>query len=436
MHNSYAFIFLRGSVSKKCGFNDRKFCKFLSGILFAMIEDKIVEEIAKNNLEYLRALNKKVLTSTNFNISEKIFSKTMKESIGSNSLALTHVAAFFDALECYMYIEQNTDFDFSTKSSNSKTAVHFCCAGGNSEVLSYIIDEANQPGNEDKKKKLQDIFESDYDPNIKMNLLDIAAFANSNEVIEILLENGYGINSKGQDLRSNLVLKPIATCIKRKNGEILRTLIKYMKGASGDESPLMIAISSKINDAVRILIDTETNLNYMTSKKVTALSTACSIGNEEAVEMLCSRMSDIDIPESEKAPAAAHWMCASGNINIMKIMLAHQPNLNRLNQFDKTCVSYIPTSKSDEIIINMLELLKENGFDINNKTNPPISYFLTAINMRVKVIDWLLMNGVDVDVIVKRQDSRPPKTARKIIIEKGRMKEFKELIEKYKLNEQ
>ena len=396
-------------------------------------EADLAEFVAKNDYESLKNFSTNDLSQTNFSVPIDIRKPnlTNRDALDYIGVSLIHIAALADALECFKYLEQNTRLNYKTLSSTSKNCIHYCCEGGSIHVLSYIFSQCKE-GQE--KYELKKIFHDDYSK--EQTYLSTATLANSNDSIKLLFENGYGFDNKGIDRRSDLVNTPITISIKRDFIDCLKTLFNYYNNEpKGELSLLQIAISSKMINIVNFLLDSGCKLDYINSEGETALSCACIIKNVQIVKLLCDRMTDIDIPITEPYGSAIHWMCRSGNPEIMRIMLAHKPDLNRLDFTGRPGIACLATAGRDEkTIIEMLDLLEQNGYNMNDPKFPAITFFLTSINVKPNLIEWFLERHVDLDLPIKNY-YESTKTIRQVILDKQRSPGFRQLIDKYHLDQ-
>ena len=396
------------------------------------MEKKIALATAQGDFEFLAKQSPEVLKKTNYSI-PPFFVSDLKEDvtlISHTDLSLIHIASYCDCLECYQLLENKAQLDFTTKSSFSQTCINFCCAGGAVEVLSYIFAECQK--DPQKNAKLQTIFTADY--NASNNFLSLATLATSDEILNLLFANGYGILPDGTDKRNDLVTKAIGISIKRKSVKCLKTLLQYKRASHRELSPLQIAISAHLTDAIPLLLDSEIRLDYMNPSYDTALSIACLFDNVTAVKLICDKMIDIDIPITAKAPSAVHWMCRSGNPDIMRIMLQHQPDLNRIDQNGKPAITYMTVTRPDENIIKMLEMLQKAGYNMNDPKYPAIGYFLTAVIFKPKVVEWFLQQNVNLNYYIKRNNGQR-ETIRQYILNNRQKADFSRWIEKYHIDQ-
>ena len=390
---------------------------------------ELLETIILNN-DYEQLLNFPALEKQEINIkSPKYIGKNQSSThLPLISIPPLHVAAMADSLECYRVIEYMTQKDFSYLNSSNYTPLHYACLYGSYEIISYIFGQIQRDPN--LQSKWQKVAQDDVSKMDDRNLVYYAALAGSYEIISILIKNHWG-----GDRVDQYVSRAIITSIHRNSPECLKILLKYKRGSlpnTNDLTPLMSAISSQTENAVPILLQTKCNLHYMTNQGYTALSIACMVGMVSAVRMICDRMQSIDIPSSAygEYESAVHWMCSSGNPEIVSIMLEKYPDLN-YTVHGKTGIMCIPKSQPSSSIIKILELLINNGYILNNNGSE-LNYFLSAISPKMDVIEWFINHGANLDSPPPKSTNNMQQTIRGYIIEKAkRDNQFKQLVQKY-----
>ena len=387
-----------------------------------------LEEIILNN-DY-----QKLLTCPKINEDITISSEKYVKKVQSNThlplmnLKPIHVAAMADSLECYRVIEYLTDQNFATLNASNYTPLDYACLYSSYEIITYIFGQIQRdPKYESLWKK---IIISDTSKTDGRNLIYYAALAGSPEIMTILLQNKWG-----GDKVDNYITKAILTSIARNSPECLKILLKFKRTSlqsSNDLTPLMAAIASQTEAAVPVLLKTKCNLHYVTNSGHTALSIACMVGMVSAVRMICDRMQSIDIPNHYygKYESAVHWMCSSGNPEIVKIMLDKYPDLNYTFN-GKTGIMYIPKTQTPEKTIQILDMLVKYGYVLRN-TADEINYFLSAITPKIEIIEWFINHGIDLNLPPYKTNNNQQTTLRAYIIEKSKKSnQFKQLVQKY-----
>ena len=145
-------------------------------------------------------------------------------------------------------------------------------------------------------------------------------------------------------------------------------------------------------------------------------------------------MSDIDLPSDIKAQGAAHWMCQTGDIEIIQLFLMHNIDINRIDGDGRSCIDYLPIISENELI-PILDLLYNKGFDINLPPSNPISPYIKEVIININIIRWFLSHGSNPD---KTIDYKTPTTLRQHIKFRqassvSQKEELNQLIEEFKL---
>ena len=345
----------------------------------------LVDAVLHNDVEKLGQCNELFLTQTTFTYENN--QNNFSEELPFNGLTLLHLAAITDSLESFIYIERTTCFDFFTRSADNFTPLHYACFFKSYEIISYIIAKAKY--NKEAADKLHILYKEDACGSNGKSLMRLATISLSTEVMKLLFESGY-------ELTESIRTECVNIAVNKKSVDVLLLLLQ--KSSGKDSSPLITAISNNNFEAIPILIQANCNLEYCTSDYTTALSAACMQSQVDIVRMLCEKMTKIDIQEGIKENAACHWICTSGSPEIAEIMLQHDINVNRLNANDKTCVSVMNPIIPEEDDIKILELLVENGFNINHTPNSPIANYVTGIRKKPKVVAWFLEHGFNPNV--------------------------------------
>ena len=358
--------------------------------------DPISEAIFANDF-------KKLITS-NYDLSkDDLDLHSTRGNVGSAHIPLTQlspifVAAMANSLECYRVIESKTGLDFSIKNSAEYTPLHYACLYGSFEIAMYIFGQILR--DEEKANKWKTLANDDITRfRDGKNLIFFSTLSGSHQIMQLLLDNGWG----GNNIEKHIT-KAISTAVSRNSPECLKILIKYKRNTvmanANDLTPLMSAISSQTDSAVPVLLQTNCNLNHVTSTGHTALSIACLVNMESAVKLICQRMQTIDLPPHAygKFESAVQWMCSSGNPRIVKIMLEKHPNLHYVFN-GKPGVYSLPPPTPVNDIITIFNLLNEHGYTFNACPDyPEINHFLFAISPKKEIIKWFIDHGTDLSL--------------------------------------
>lgn len=359
--------------------------------------NKITQIIIENDVESLSNLVLDDWCGNNYEITGEI-----NMQIDNTNLTLIHIAAYYDSFECFKLLEKK-GLSLSTQSAAQLYPIHYIIYGGSIELLQYVLDKAQK--DIDTSNLIKNIFDNDIQIiQSQKTLLDLAILAPAYnfEITSLLMENKYGIRSDGRDYRSLIVEKPINACIFYSNAKCLELLLPFKSMIHRGLSPLQIAIVVNDDKATALLAKSSENLMFRNSKGETALSIACKCNNIYAVKTLCEKMSSLE-EKGYGLDGAAHWACSSNNYEIAKIILKRNVDVNRKNQLGQLCVGYFKVSKNNiNDVIKILDLLIDNGFDLNDPSYPAIQPFITGLNIYPEIVDWFLSKGIDIDIPIVR----------------------------------
>ena len=317
-----------------------------------------------------------------------------------------HIAAYFDSLECLIFLRR-CGWPLNMPSSNAYRPIHYACVNGSYECTSYILSQ--------DPSQAKDNAETNH------GIVYLATWSSKPKILKMVLMNG-------ADLKSQITLndKPMTRAIETRSVDCLKLLLKYKCPIQIEHkfyTPVMLAIVHGMFDAVPLLVEAgqkpdevteipnqnSDNLSFVMSSHETALSLACKQNSLKTVKYLCSKMDKVDLNENINDAAAVHWICSTGNPEIVGTVLDKGINVNRLDGNGRSFAHYLISGAHDSSsMINILEQLLTKGLDLNLLCKSPngelhnsiLSEFVTAIDKFPQVIKWLLNHGADPNVPV------------------------------------
>lgn len=210
----------------------------------------------------------------------------------SDSLTLMHIAAYFDSLESFKFL-QSKGFQIDIPSKESYLPIHYACYKGSYKVLNYILSV--------------DPTQASVRPEVEYDLISLATKSGNSDIIKLLIKNGANFDAT---LKENKRLGIDAIC--SHNRECIKILVTKKWVNEKHCSLLMMALFFDQQDLANFIIEYDENLEYVTPNTYeTALSIACFLDLQQVVKNLCERMSNVDINPSIRAKAAVHWICIS-----------------------------------------------------------------------------------------------------------------------------
>ncbi|KAM0874617.1 hypothetical protein ACQ4PT_037310 [Festuca glaucescens] len=181
-------------------------------------------------------------------------------------------------------------------------------------------------------------------------------------------------------------------------------------GSQDGITALVAATMDERMEVMRYLLDHGADPNKQYNSGFAALHCAATKGRAEAAQLLLSTGASVDIASCDGTPL--HFAAAGGKIGVMKVLLEHHADPNKVSEIGGTPLSetLCATDKglSESISLKCVKLLVEAGADVNpTKTETPLviatTYGLTDCQVKpVKKTKLQLKNYGD--EAVKRKD--------------------------------
>ena len=351
------------------------------------ISDAVIKGISELKVYFENEKNQNFLRSSGFAVKppKQLSRINNKTFIPFTELTLLHIAALYDNLEVFLYLLQK-GFTLRTPSGHSYYPLHYACVGNAKEVAAYILEE------DPEQAKLE--LEVQYQP------INLATYANSPEILKMLF-------AKGADLQSpkNIAGRPFDQALRSRNFDCLLILLENRCKTDVSVhglSPLMLAIVSGMTDAIGPLLNLKGNPNYVNLNGNSALSYACMMEQESVVKLLCSRMETVEIPVSDvKRASIAAAAVHSNNAEILKTVLEKGCEVNRFDANGKLPAHALLGTKNQQTAVDMLNLLIENGFNVNIRQNENSLRFMEELVIKCtiqdcyRLVECLLNHGAD-----------------------------------------
>lgn len=297
----------------------------------------------------------------------------------------------------------NLGLSLTMQSGSSYFPLHYACAGRALECAAYILEQKPEQAREDIFfiYFLIKFFFNFFLNEVQYQPICLATFANSPEILHILLSKGANLMS-----HKNVENHIFQQAIKSRAYDCLLMLLQHQCkiDVTSPTTPLMLAITEGMSDAIEPLLDLGIDPYFVTANGCTALSHACIAGDVKAVKILCDRMDIIEIPSKgvENFSSIARFAVSSKNIEILKMVLNKGCDLNRYDYACEIPADAIRGTISDELAVQFIDLMVKHGFNINTRSEIKNTSFIdrlmdfATVGKYPKLCDYLLSHGADV----------------------------------------
>ena len=352
--------------------------------------------------------------------------ETQGEQIPSDGLTLLHVAAFYGALDCFVYLQKTKNVNIRAPSSHSFIPLHYACWSGSTEVALYILtqdpSEAALP----------------VQGGTSIQLLYCAVMGGDSEVLQVLFNNGASLSHTFND-KKKLVNKAIGL----HKIDILRILYDNLSDSKDLLSPCAQAINDHNLEAFQMLYQGKKDILFKTSSGATDSLVhliCCSDRDHKFKPMLMKILDDADDldlePPGVVGEGLVHFACNYLDLDVAR-KLSNMPSfkVNRLDPNGKSGPFRLIVRNKDKGVVDMLQLLIDKNFQIDGiGQNCPslLESFVLGINKNYEAIDCLLKNGASTDIKCTRPNAKNQTLYEYVMGPSCSDKKLKELFKPYK----
>ena len=180
-----------------------------------------------------------------------------------------------------------------------------------------------------------------------LNALAEAAAAGDVSVLKLLL-------TKGGDVNVKMAARFID--IRRANTEIITEVLRRATRRSVGITPLMFAVSSGNSEAVRLLLDRESDVNAETLSGATALAVGALVGNPEIIKMLLDHGAKVNVKDDR---GFTPLMLAAGseahNAEAVGLLIAHGADLAAKDNNGETALAWARKVGETAVVEQLVE---------------------------------------------------------------------------------
>lgn len=317
------------------------------------------------------------------------------ENFKDDNITLLHAAAFYNSLECFVFLCEEKGIALDATSSSSYFPLHYACYTGAREIVAYIL--SHEPSQAKQLPK-----------DVVHHFLYFSVYGGDPVILEELFLNGADLNED-----KNKADDPIGKAIDIANIECLKVLLEHENQSYNKKSqtPAMLAALNCHPDALRILVRSSDDLAYFNASNESVISlmfnySSGSIFKDIIIDLLTKYPDTrIEPPDDAEMSGVCHWICKMCDTQVAELMIRTPGvDVNRLDQKGYTGPYYLSMQKDykegdTQSSTKILDILISHGFNVNlrkNATTPSLlEVFVKAMKVRYNIIEYLLKNKAD-----------------------------------------
>lgn len=324
-----------------------------------------------------------------------------EKNLPSTQLTLLHVAAYYDSLEIFFYLNSTKGMPIGILSGHSFLPLHYACWNGSEEVASFILT------NDQSEATFFTPFPS------PLQLLYCATRGQDIDILNNLFK--YGSNLSDERNYPNDVIN-LAILLGKK--EIVECLHAHYKISNNNPNesywnlPMKAVLTQNV-DAFNILYSGSNDLfvcEHNSGTYISLIDLICRHDNtnkkfKSILLEILNKNSHIILEPPYKGPGLCHWACTYHDLDVTKAMLKIVDfKINRLDSDGKSGPSCL-TGENGKIDCDILRLLIDNGFDVNVQKNPSLlETFVCGFYKRPDMVQLLVENGADIFAVSTKTD--------------------------------
>ncbi|CAN6292041.1 unnamed protein product [Urochloa humidicola] len=203
--------------------------------------------------------------------------------------------------------------------------------------------------------------------------------------------------------------------------EVLKFDINSISSPESGLTPLISAVSEGQVASVRYLLDKGADPNMQDHEGYAPLHDAAKGGFDEIARLLLSGGANVNISASEGTPL--HAAASFGKIGIIKILLEHHADVNKVADSARDCTPLAetllatPGRMNESTCLECMKLLVKAGADLNSR-HPQTPLVIATMKGLTECVEYLVVAGADANIPANDVGSKPIQIA----TESGRRK--------------
>ena len=158
---------------------------------------------------------------------------------------------------------------------------------------------------------------------------------------------------------------------------------------------LSLACRQGKQDIVELLLESGANVNHRNKAGNTPLLEACSQGHVEAVHMLLDRGAGIDTPTETTLDSALTWACTLGNEHIVELLLSKNTNVEHRTKDGCTALMFASLAGHVEVARMLFDDRAEINVESDSNKDSPLTF--ACWKGHQEVVELLLDRKADIE---------------------------------------
>ena len=266
--------------------------------------------------------------------------------------------------------------------------IYYAIKNNRSDIAKYLIEH-----NADLGFKLA---EKD-----NMKYLHVAAENGLMEIVEILLQNNFSINSLDKKK-----MIPLFYAINNKHSDVAKYLIENksdlnLKRGKYKQQSLHLAASAGLLEIVKILLKNNVSIDSLDKYKMTPLLNAVKNKHSDVAKCLIEHNADLNIKGGMYHQKPLHYAASAGMLDIVIILLQNNASVDSLDIFDNEPLHYALKSKHSDVAKFLIEHHADLNLKHDNNKHTHLHY--AARYGFFDIVKLLLHNNVNINSLDKHK---------------------------------
>ncbi|XP_048247919.1 ankyrin-3-like [Haliotis rufescens] len=272
------------------------------------------------------------------------------------------------------------------KGPEGSTPLHYACAVGNVSIVSYLLQELVDIGEQNKTGETG---------------LHLACIYGNAEVVTMLLQNKANADEKDKEGST-----PLHDASWQGHREVVEVLLQNKANVEEKRqdgtTPLHHAAWQGHREVVEVLLQNKANMDEKDKKGRTPLHDAAWQGHREVVEVLLQNKANVDEKRQDDS-TPLHYAAYEGHREVVDVLLQNKANVDEKDKEGRTPLHRAAWQGHREVV----EVLLQNKANVDEKDKEGRTpLHRAAWQGHRMVVQVLLQNKANVDE--KRQDGSTP----------------------------